>query len=80
MGPYDATQSPAVAKTDDPRYPFHLDLPWGSVGRVEVKLSAEDARTLARAITEADQPGETQCPYTLAHMRHWCGYDGCRES
>lgn len=20
------------------------------------------------------------CPYTHAHTRHWCGYDGCRES
>lgn len=74
------TQSPAVAKTDDPRHPFHLDLPWGNVGRVEVKLSAEDARALARAITEADQPGETQCPYTFAHTRHWCGHDQCRDS
>lgn len=46
----------------------------------EMVMSAEDARALARAITEADQPGETQCPYTFAHTRHWCGYDGCRES
>lgn len=50
------TQSPAVAKTDDPNYPFHLDLPWGTVGRVEVELSAEDAHTLACAILGAKLP------------------------
>jgi hypothetical protein len=46
----------------------------------EMVMSVEDARALARAITEADQPGEVRCPYTFAHTRHWCGYDGCRES
>lgn len=20
------------------------------------------------------------CPYTHAHTKHWCGYDGCRDS
>lgn len=46
---------PAVTKSDDPDHPFHLDLPWGNVGRVEVKLSAEDARALAHAILDADR-------------------------
>lgn len=55
-------EPPVVTKVDDPDYPFHLDLPWGNVGRVEVKLSTESARVLARTITEADRPGEVQCP------------------
>lgn len=21
-----------------------------------------------------------KCPYTHAHTRHWCGYEGCREA
>jgi hypothetical protein len=25
-------------------------------------------------------PEDNPCPYTHSHTRHWCGYDGCRES
>lgn len=51
----ESTEPPIVTKTDDPDHPFHLDLPWGNVGRVEIKLSTEAARALAHAILDADR-------------------------
>ena len=23
---------------------------------------------------------DNKCPYTFAHTKHWCRYDGCRDS
>lgn len=74
----DAPPIVTVNNADD--HPVHLDLPWGNVGRVEVKLDLDDARTLIHALTEAMAPGENHCPFSFAHTRHWCGYDGCRDS
>lgn len=29
---------------------------------------------------EAQDPVPDTCPYTFAHTKRWCGYEGCRES
>lgn len=47
-----ASQPPIVTRDDDGT--FLLDFPWGSAGRVEVGLSAADARAVAHAILDAD--------------------------
>ncbi len=33
------------------------------------------------AAVEASIAGVSEeCPYTMSHTRHWCGYAGCRDS
>lgn len=29
---------------------------------------------------QAELDAYPKCPYTHGHTRHWCGYEGCRES
>lgn len=44
-----------------------------------VKLVGEDS---ARRLWERHAYGDAaeKCPFTQAHTRHWCGYEGCRDS
>lgn len=31
-------------------------------------------------VTAARAERVSDCPYTFSHTKHWCGYEGCRES
>ena len=39
----------------------------------------KDATSMHEAMTKAAEK-PNPCPFDFAHTRHWCGYDGCRES
>lgn len=44
----------------------------------EVSAAADEIR---KKIADRVANGEpAKCPYTHAHTKHWCGYEGCRES
>jgi len=51
----------------------------------EAKRVAEEYREYYRHVRVVKiHPGGTrevvtECPYTFAHTRHWCGYSECRE-
>lgn len=38
-----------------------------------------DRMPLAERLAE-ELANVPKCPYTHAHTRHWCGYEGCREN
>lgn len=54
--------------------PSNLDK-WTQAARDAWRMGVLDTLD-ALNITET----ESECPYTHAHTRHWCGYPTCRES